>query len=531
MMKNSHFAVIFAILAFVSMIGIVIHLPDIETNESSYDKPLPVAPKVENPLAGIGADYSVGEDFTTHLPIVIIDTGNERPPINTVDIPEEERRIPIPGVEPYRYGSIKIIETGGINTLTDTPSYDSPISMKRRGNMSMGFEKPQYLVKLLTESGQDNYLPLLGMGAESEWVLNGSMADKSMIRNYLAYSTADKFIPMVPDSEYCEVLYHQNGQFYYEGVYLLLENIRQGPDRVDIPKAKYHDPFPSYIVRRDRKDDEGIMLNTWATANALSSEYLGLIYPSVKSATPDIIEFVTQDISKIEQILYSDNAFIYATYSEFIDIESFVDYFLINEFFANYDAGLHSTFMYKKYNDKLNIGPVWDFDNGLDNYTEAPLAIAVTAFQIHPWFDRLMLDASFLEKLDGRYAELRRGPLSDTDIVSSIDEITNYLGPAIDREWARWETIYTVYDELKTYSLVPYEDDDGDILIRDSNEHRFEIYRLKTSITQHAAAIAPYLQVLKDSCTMRTGMENVMGLFLITALLCFAVPAFMSART
>lgn len=493
-----------------------------QTESGAYDLPLTPAPLAEDAMQGISSeDWTVDESFSSNLPLVILDTGDERPPISMEQEKDGTFR-PIPGVEPYRSGTLRVIDTGDVNTLHDKASYVSDVRLKRRGNSSMLYEKAQYLVKLVTESGQDNELDLMGMGAESEWVLNGSMADKSMMRNYLSYRMASAFMPYTPDSRYCEVLYYENGQYHYEGVYLLIESIKQGPERVDISEAKSSDQFPSYIVRRDRAAEDEIILDTWATAGPSKEARLGLIYPTQKNATPEAIEYVTEDLSRIEKVLYSDDPEVFATYSRYIDVDSFVDYFLFNEFFGSYDAGKNSTYMYKELGGKLHMGPVWDLDGALDNYVAEPLEWEVTAFQTQPWFDRLSMDDNFLDKLERRYAELRRGPLSDKALYETVDGIAAYLGPAVEREWTRWGHIYTTFNR---YSM---QSDGG--LVRNTSEFRQEVYRIKTSISRHAEAIGPYLDVLEKSAEMNTDASLYTPLALLLAILVFAVPAYYASR-
>ena len=425
-------------------------------------------------------------------------------------------------------GSITVIDTGGQNRVTDTPTFQSPLLLKRRGNSSMMYEKAQHLVKLTTQSGQENLLPLLGMAADSEWVLNGSMADKSMLRNYVGYRIGSQFTQFTPNARYCEVIYYENGQYFYEGVYLLLESISQGENRIAIPAYKQSEAFPSYIVRRDRYDDEGINLMTPQTPKGTKlGSFINLIYPSPKTATPETVAYIEEDLTRIENILYSEDPAVFATYPRYIDVDSFVDYFLFNEAFGSYDAGKHSTYMYKTPGGKLKIGPIWDFDNALDNYRLEPLAVEVTAFQTAPWFDVLMKDSTFLAKLEWRYAQLRRGPLSDENITKTIDETAAYLGPAIDREWYRWAHVYT---QENTYSMQPYTDKDGDLMVRDTAEYRQEIYRLKVSLTKHGYFLPERLALLGDLAETRSGPAHYKGLFLFIVLLAFFIPAMKAVR-
>lgn len=493
----------------------------------SYEGKLTAAVTEQDPLRFIHSDFSVGADFTSHMPLVVIDTRGIEPPISTYEDYEQERFIQIEGVEPYVDGTIEIIAGDGYNQLSDKPQVTSQIRIKRRGNSSMLYNKPQYTVKLVTQTGQDRDISILDMGADDEWILNGSMADKSMMRNYLAYDVSSQILPYTPDNQYCEVIIKNGETYTYQGVYLLGESIKQGEDRVAISNYKKNDVFNSYLVRRDRFDENDIMLDTYATRNELSSGYLGLLYPSKYKVTEETISYIENDISSIEQILYSDDFSVFSTYPDYIDVDSFVDYFIINEFFGSYDAGNYSTYMYKDVGGKLCMGPVWDYDGTMDNYRKEPLEVGVTAFQIKPWFDRLMLDESFVKKVENRYADLRRDVLSEKNISDTIDEIAAYIGPAQEREWYRWSEEYTVDNK---YSLEPYEDEDGDILYRDAKEYEQEIYRLKTALRKHGNAIAGYLKVLELSTVYETDWSSRMNLALLLIMVVFCISALYANR-
>lgn len=499
-----------------------------EPGDNFYIEPLTPAPPSETPLKGIRDDFTLDASFTSHLPIVVINTNNERPPITTRLLEEERRYVVLEGVEPYVQGSIAIIDNqNGINSLGDAATSTHRIRLKRRGNSSMGYDKAQYLLKLVTESQQEALAPLLGMGEESEWVLNGNMADKTMVRNFVSYRIISDIIPFTPDTRFCEVVYYENGQYVYEGVYLLMENVKQGEHRVNIPDYKPNDTFPSYIVRRDRFDETAVTLNTYGTKNKLCAGYLEIYYPGAKFITDELISYIENDISKIEKVLYSDSFSEFSTYPRYIDVDSFIDYFLINEFFGNYDAGAYSTYMYKTGPGKLKIGPVWDYDNAYDNARAEALNTEVTALQIKPWFDRLTKDSRFMTQLEKRYSELRAGPLSDENVITTINQALEHLGPALDREWTRWGKIY---GENNKWSLQSFIDADGYVINRNTNELRQELYRLNTSIVKHGQAIGPRLNLLQSSTETTTGLFSRMDIVFFAALLLFALPCLFVAR-
>ena len=304
-----------------------------DTVKNSYAAPLPAAPREKDPLIGINGDFTVNENFNSHLPVVVLEM-EEEPPITTRQNPRDGRFVPIEGVEPYVDGVFYLYAgEGGVNSLDSEPCVVSRMRIKRRGNSSMLYEKAQYMFKLVSESGEYRDVDILDMGEEHEWILNGSMADKSMMRNYLVYSIASEIMPYTPDNEFCEVILHTGGRYTYQGVFLLGESIRQGTDRVNISKYRTGDVFNAYLVRRDRFDEEGLMLDTYAREQGLAAEWFGLLYPSRYDVSEDAVTYIEDDLSRIERVLYSDEQDIFSTYENIIDVDSFVDYFLLNEFF------------------------------------------------------------------------------------------------------------------------------------------------------------------------------------------------------
>lgn len=490
----------------------------------NYYAPLPPAPAGEDPLAHMDEEFIVDEGFTSHMPVVILDTEGTEPPVNTYYLSSESRYADIEDMDPYVNGTFLLLDKqDGLNCLADEPALVSSMRIKRRGNSSMFFEKAQWLIKLTTESGQDNDQDLLGMGEENEWILNGSMFDKSMIRNYLANRIASEFMPYTIDSRFCEVLIKDGSVYRYQGVYLLMESIKQGKNRVNIADYKEKDAFNSYLVRRDRLDDGANTLETYGRLNGYSKEYLALLYPGKMRATRKMIEYVEKDISSIEKILYSDDPKVFYTYPEVIDVDSFVDYFLLNEFFGSYDAGNHSTYFYKDVGGKLTMGPVWDFDMAMDNYIHEPLAVGYLAFQTKPWFDRLCMDDTFLEKLEKRYIKLRRTSLSERHINAVIDEATAYLGGAREREWARWGHWYTTYNR---YSPEDYTQEDGTVLYRNATHYYDEIYRMKAALQEHGKEIPQQIKYLRESAVFDSGgLSNWMKWLLLLSAAVFIIPA------
>jgi hypothetical protein len=439
--------------------------------------------------------------FTSHLPIVLIDAGGRPVPVHQQMDKEKGYMVSIPGVEAFVPCELYVYDSGGYNRLTDEPALRTRAKIRRRGNSSHRYEKAQYKLNLLTADGAaENPLPLIGMDAADEWVLNGNMADKSLLRNYAAFTVAAEMLPYTPDLRYCEVLLRDGDRLRYEGVYLLTEKVEQGPGRVALSEEPSHGGEHSYLLRRDRYDPDKIMLRTYATEKGLSAGYLGLLYPT----KPDeaTLRYVEADVSALERVLYADDVNVFLTYKDYIDVASFVDYCILNEFFSNYDAGWNSTYFYKDLGGKLCVGPVWDYDGILDNYVPEPMDPNSVAFAAAPWFDRLIRHREFTERVLARYEELRRGPLSPPRIDALLHDAARYLGPAQQRDWQRWQAVYTGSPYTRLPDIIvtglAAKADEPRRLRRQTDSYEQELLKIRYLLQTHGEALPRDLSQMAD---------------------------------
>lgn len=492
---------------------------------------LPADVSAEEPLAHMGEDFLVDGQFSSNLPLVILSIDGELSEYKnflggTENVDET--------VDPWTDGSIAVIDGGsGLNGILDEPVATSRLSIKKRGHTSFVFDKPQYLIKL-TENGEEHEVDLLGMGADDSWILNGSMADKSMLRNYLSYRIASDVGggAMAPDGRFCEVLIEKaDGEYEYQGVYLLHETVARGENRVNIDKYKKKNTYTSYIVRRDRFTNFDVMLETYGRVSGISEEWIGLKYPGESRLTGPTKAYIEADFSRIEQVIYSEKEEEFKIYDKYIDMDSFIDYFLINEFFGNYDAGEHSTYMYKNSGGKLYIGPVWDFDQAMNNYFDTEMETDTLAFQTKPFFEQLTKDVRFITALKNRYGILRKGALSEEHVYAVIDEAVAYLASARVREWYRWAADYEddSFANPHNYYLQDYEKD-GVVIKRFNDNYQQELYNIKTYLHRHGNSIQIELTKLYDLAECDTSVRNDKELLLFAVLLLFFVPSLLINR-
>lgn len=445
----------------------------------------------------IPEDYIVGEDFTSHLPLIILDPhGQEIVNYKYYDTETDSFRYQ-DGVDPYTDVSVQVIDNvNHVNTLSDTAAILSEGRIKIRGNSSSTLPKSQYRLQLLDEDGNKTQQPLLGLDPAAEWVLNGSLYDHSYLRNYLGYNLGHIMDACSPEVRFCEILVKTEEGYRYDGLYLLIETIGRGEGRVNIQKYNPDITSTAFIVRRDRVDNSEIRIRTYADETVIAEKWardasaklqLSLIYPGSSSATQETIAYISEDISRTEKIIYAEeDSDLFKQYPSYIDVDSFVNYFLINELLMNYDSGIYSTYMYKELNGKLTMGPVWDFDSAVDNATDSLADFEYMVMKERPYFERLCKDKWFIDKLSSRYRQLRRGVLSDANISKIVEDTGFFLGRAIDREYQRWGNYFHEVD-------ISEEENTGLYVDRNRQSYENEVTKLQDALLLHAEYLDEHL--------------------------------------
>jgi len=407
----------------------------IDPEKQRYQQHLSYNTQVED------TSLSIDEDtFSSHLPVVSIETGG-------VVIPgRPEQGQHIKDIEnSFIQADMRIYDREGeLNKLSSQPVLESKINIRVRGNSSRTFDKVGYLFKFTDDAGMERKLEVMGMEKDSTWVLHGPYLDKTLMRNYMWYNLAGQIMEWAPDVRYCEVFLDHE----YQGLYVMAEQISMGEGRIEMTKYDGKSNISSYIVCADRESVNDVQYLDNFTSYALRiNGKLEVKYPGASRITPELTEYISRDFSRFEKALYS---FDYDTarygYQNYIDVDSFVDYFIINEVTQNTDAGLYSTYFYKDVSGKLKMC-VWDFNNCCDNYIEDQTPMAGFFMQNRPWYFVLCKDEAFMEKVITRYHQLRKGILSEEAVESYIAGVQSYLGPAIERNFEKWG-----------YSFLPEKD-------------------------------------------------------------------------
>lgn len=378
------------------------------------------------------------ETFSTHLPIIVIETnGQEIPGQIGGDIDPNEL------INTYIQAEMQIIDQKNVlNTLDSEPDVKEKINIRVRGNSSRSYEKLGYLFKFINDDGTEKDLEVLGMEKHSTWVLNASYIDKTQMRNYMWYNLSGEIMEWAPDAKFCEVFL--DGE--YQGIYTVIEKVSTGEGRIQVTEANDKLAETSYILELDRNS-----VNTTAWVDSFTfycgmreyeEQQISIEYPGKMKLTTDMVDTITKEISHFEKAIYSyDYTSKKYGYYNYIDIDSFIDYFLIGEITRNFDMGRYSTYIYKDINGKLKLC-VWDFDNCCNNYLPDPFDMTGFSMHVKPWYEMICKDKEFIERVIERYWELREDILSDENIVKKITEIEAYLGCAIDRNYIKWGIVF-----------------------------------------------------------------------------------------
>ncbi len=408
------------------------------------------------------------DTFASHLPVVSIDTRGQEVPGdvatdkdgNTLFRPDGRycETKTAEGLD-YIIGDIDIIyDEGSANQLSDEPIFSSQTRIRYRGHRSRDFPKRNYSLHFVDEEGNPVNEGVLGMPADNGWILNGPYLDKSLIRNYLAYNVFGTFCEDTPEVRFCELFVNDE----YRGLFLLMEAVDVSENRVDLTETEQginNGPETSYMLKLDRYDMEAVTLDNLGSQVGLLDSSLEVMYPKAEALTDEQLQWIQNDFSAFEKALYS---YDYDTadygYWNYIDVDSFVAYFIANEFSMNYDAGLYSTYLSRDLRSGITIGPIWDFNSAFDNYAEADYSDASGFTMVNrPWFTMLVKDEDFIDAVINRYRQLRQDVLSDEYLSDFIDSALDYLGPAIDRNWKVWGSTFEPSTVKAAHRLIPIE--------------------------------------------------------------------------
>ena len=400
------------------------------------------------------------QDFTSNLPLVVMESfGHD---IDAESGSESNRQS-----WPFRevYAVVFDAPEGGRAALSATPELVQRSGVKVRGNSSQILPKKQYSLELRDEDDDDTDLPLLGMPAESDWVLHAPYSDKTLMRNHLAYSWTRAMGFPAMRTRHVEVIFDQDDHLVdwgdYRGVYLLTEKIKRGDERVDIAKLQpEHDAEPEvsggYILKHDIPDDDE---DRWRTSAGRG----GFIHvdPDDEDITEPQHDWLLGWLDDFEAALFDEPD---TDWRAWADQDSFIHYHLFTEALKNADSSYASRYWHKDREGKLIAGPIWDWNVSMGATSDwdcyEPTGWHYTEVS-HFWYAQLLEDPDFEAAWIARWGELREGQLATSTLLADIDTTAALLEEAQARNFERWPILGEYIDELPHVNWPGWEDRDS----------------------------------------------------------------------
>ena len=289
------------------------------------------------------------------------------------------------------------------------------------------------------------------MPKAEKWVLMANTADKTSLRNSYAEYLAKKVFTnqtWIPSSKF--IIFYINGRF--EGLYGLTEKVEMAQNRIK-PSSGQSDNSSekSFLVEiRSQLDKDWNFITSHKIPFSIRKEIeiaaensrKGKIEFCYSEQTEKIYKDYQNTIQAIEDIIFSD----YFSDSEkgwqkYLDKDSFVDWYLINEFTKNHDAAYKSSsFMFYDGNaEKIFMGPTWDFDISCGNISWDDCEIPEGEYiNSKGWYQRLFEDENFKKAVHNRFLEKSKElEKSFTWLQSQANQLT----PAIKINDAVWKNI------------------------------------------------------------------------------------------
>jgi len=402
-------------------------------------------------LFSCGQTYNTDDEETQFLnDFVEDDTTIERTPLKTIKINTDGGREIID--EPKISAFFQIFQ--GENLIEE-----HNIGIEIRGSSSQYFPKKSYGFETWDQSGEDLDVSLAGYPEEEDWILYGPFSDKSLIRNVLIYRLSNLVGRYATKTSFYNL--QINGVFL--GLYVLMEKIKRDKNRVNISKNRSDEISGGYIIKIDKITGDGDTLNEKI---AFMSEYTkdgikGINknvhflyeYPKNRDISEEQKNYIQGYMRDFEDAIASENFTSESDgYKKYIDVDSFIDFFILNEITRNVDAYRISTFMHKDINEKLKMGPIWDFNIAFGNadYCEGGSttgwaykfneACPADGMLVPFWWDRLIQDPNFTQALRERWTSLRLNELSNSSIMGIVDELVGELedSDAITQNFGKW---------------------------------------------------------------------------------------------
>lgn len=384
--------------------SVVVENAKIESGKTQLDFSKPVVFKVVSSRNDTTA-YTVNVRAFTGLPVVTINTNDGSS---------------VTSKSTYKDAYVKIVED--ITTKASGDVFESAVKIKGRGNSTWAEKKKPYKLKF------DSKVSLFGGAKDKEWILLANHLDCSFLRNKTAMYLGEKScFAYTTDLHYVELIMNN----IYLGTYQVADQQKISEGRVNVTDD-------GYLIEVDAKaeaEDITFRINT-------IPQPLNVKDSNIETVGDESYNYIVNFMTTVENTLYGaewldpENG-----WQKYMDMDSFVDWYLINEIARNNDAVFFtSCFMNHAPGGKLFMGPLWDYDLAFGNYAGANSK--AEGFYIKDnigWYQRLFTDPAFVQRVKERFAYFYS---LKSEVMSMINEHAEYLELSAMENNNKWGILY-----------------------------------------------------------------------------------------
>ena len=326
----------------------------------------------------------------------------------------------------------------------NSESIDLSMQIRGRGNSTWNMPKKPYRLKL------DSKFQFLNLPAnERDWTLIANYADKTLIRNALAFRIGEIVgLPFNPSARFVDLVV--NNQFM--GNYMVSDHIEVGRQRVNVRKQSANDTEEPAITGGYLLEIDGFA----ATEAVWFTTSMGLKITVKSPDDSDInqqqLTYIRNYINQFESRLFSSNfTDPVVGYRSLVDSATLINWYIASELTGNSDC-FWSTYIYKHVaDDKLYFGPLWDYDIAFNNDRRLGDAVekrmSDAAHNPRTWIQRFLQDEWFVSAVWKRWQELNANNLH-AKLISFITETAELIDESQKKNFERWNNLGTrVYQE------------------------------------------------------------------------------------
>lgn len=367
----------------------------------AYDeKAVIVYKELNNPASSFQSEpFKVRKRFFTGLPVVMIDTPDSAKITSKKDWMKNTR--------------MRIYNEQGIL------DYEGDLAIKGRGNTTWTAPKKPYALKL------DSKSEILGMPKRKRWVLLANYLDKTLMRNHIAFFIAKAkgiSLDWTPRGTFVDLVL--NGK--HLGNYYLCEQIKIDENRVNVHENTPDDIDGGYLLELDVYYDE---VNKYRSP--IRDLPVMFKEPDEDDLTTAQFEYVKDYFTKVENTLYADDYLETGNYKDLIDVNTFVDFWFVNEVTGCDESSWpKSCYMHKDKGGKLKAGPIWDYD-----YATFGKFYGKFITNKYVWNDRILADPEVMKLARERWQMLLPEFMKVADEIDRLKEVLGKSAEVNEKMW------------------------------------------------------------------------------------------------